>query len=450
METQIGHVQQDGVRIRATTTDELIAVLKGRRGELRSIAAELKPKSCGLTVEECFDGPWSRTIIQAARQLGAIGVEVNEPWAAVPPDWTCPCCGRAKADIVHLSNGILIAKLVEHHDHFTSYINRVFVRTLGKEWSRRHPGATDVHRAMMDAFLAFSPVVVCESCNKADKDAKDIVATRLGVAAESLADFTFSIDEIGSFTDKGANRHHVPDPKRVVEIFRGKRKAEILDFRRQTVDQQVELIGQGVHWRAEERHPSQADVDETARDLLAELGMNGSGNFDLLRFSATTRVGSLPSNLWRRNRTGRPKRPMDAKIEAAVAESSELKELGASWRCPCCKRSLHAIMRFNNKGGLFAHTQAVGRGEQRKPVCMDCHEVWAGLAREADVDRDTVTQDDVVAVIRPIRHGRHRLSSELAADRRISAIQARSARENERRDWNASEDPFAGPGFVAI
>ena len=86
---------------------------------------------------------------------------------------------------------------------------------------------------------------------------------------------------------------------------------------------------------------------------------------------------------------------------------------------------------------------AVGADSARIEVCMDCLDVWRGLAKESDVARDDVTRDDVRAVIVPVRNSRHKLKSDLAADQQVAAIADRCARVSQDGD---DEDD----GFVAI
>lgn len=63
------------------------------------------------------------------RRLGAVSLQMNSTWAQLPPTWICPCCQRAKPDIIFLSpNGAAMYEAIEHHDHFGGYINHAFRR----------------------------------------------------------------------------------------------------------------------------------------------------------------------------------------------------------------------------------------------------------------------------------------------------------------------------------
>ncbi|WP_291719546.1 hypothetical protein [Magnetospirillum sp. 64-120] len=424
-------VRRDGVRLLASSPGALVAEMQRLRASLRDTATEIRPDGCQVFVRDHFDGVWATGLMKAVTDLGATGIEINEWWASLAPDWICPCCQRPKAEIVHLSDGVLIAKAVEHHDHFTSYVSRSFTRDLGAEWGKNKPHLQDIQRQITDAFSAFSPVMICESCNQADRDAKAIVGRLLKVPKDELEYFSFSVDEIRSFIRPAGNRHHVPDDEKVVDVFEKKRKREVLRFRIETVDQQVRLAVQDVHWRSPESHPSGGDLYEGTWDVLHELGMTPGGNFDLLEFSATTRTGTMPANTWRRNRDRRTAAPSEAKIKEYLAARPHLSDLGATWRCPCCNRSLSAIIRMNNKRQPTMLIGPVGHGDDRIEVCMDCLDVWRGLAKEAGVERDEVTRSDVLAVIVPVRNSRHKLRSHVAADEQVAVIAARAAIRSE-------------------
>ncbi|WP_291716721.1 hypothetical protein [Magnetospirillum sp. 64-120] len=439
-ETEQPMIRQDGVRLHAHSPSALANEMQRRRAFLRDTVTALRPEGCQIYARDHFDGVWAAGLLKAVTDLGATGIEVNEWWASLAPDWLCPCCQRPKADIVHLSNGVLIAKAVEHHDHFTSYVSRSFTRDLGAEWGKNKPHLQDIQRQITDTFSAFSPVMICESCNQADRDAKTIVGTHLKVPKDELEYFSFSVDEIRSFIRPAKNRHHAPDSRKVVKVFETKRKREALRFRIETVDQQVRLAVQNIHWRSPESHPSGGDVYEGAWDLLNELGMTPGGNFDFLAYSATTRTGTMPANTWRRNRDRRTTPPSEAKIKEYLAARPHLSGLGTTWRCPCCNRSLFSIIRMNNKRQLTMLINPVGRGDDRIKVCMDCLDVWRGLAKEARVERDEVTRSDVLAVIIPVRNSRHKLRSEAAADEQVTAIMNRAALRSE--ETVQTEDNF--------
>lgn len=82
---------------------------------------------------------------------------------------------------------------------------------------------------------------------------------------------------------------------------------------------------------------------------------------------------------------------------------------------------------MNNKRQPTMLIGPVGSADDRIEVCMDCLDVWRGLAKEAGVERDEVTRSDVLAVIVPVRNSRHKLRSHVAADEQVAVIAARTA-----------------------
>jgi len=417
--------RQASVQLRLGSTDELMAEMKRRRAALRAIVAEQKAPDSNLLIDDYFDGIWSLSLRRAVKAHSALGIEVRQLWTMLPPDWKCPCCGRTKLEIVMVVDGVLLAKAVQHHDHFISRINQAFRQGLGEAWSVKYPGSGDKQRSIGLTFVRFSPVVICESCNQADANGKRAVQAKLGLPAGELEDFSFSIEEIREFIRARPNRRHDIIDSEVIKIFTERRTLEGLRFRRDTVEQQVEMIRTGAHWGATEAHPSEEDLYELAYDRASELGVAPSSNFNIFDFSATSITGEEPANLWRRNRTGRIRTPADVDIHTFVASKSVLAAVGLHWRCPSCDRSLGVIVRYNSKGHIFAGMGSLGRHDAPVQICMDCAEVVTGLAKEAKVRREAISIADVDSVIRAVRHARHRLKSEHGTDRIIENIALR-------------------------
>lgn len=147
---------QKGVRIVAGTSQELESALRARGREIGVIAKERRPPHAQGRLSEIADGIWSQMIVGAVRRLDAIGVQLNGIWAQLPPDWHCPCCKRAKAEIIFKSDDcVLIAQAVEHHDHFISYVNHAFHRELGKKWSQDFSSAAEVQRRLSSCVIGF-------------------------------------------------------------------------------------------------------------------------------------------------------------------------------------------------------------------------------------------------------------------------------------------------------
>lgn len=70
-----------------------------------------------------LDGVMSPLTRELAGRFGTQSVDMTFGWACTPMDWLCPACGRAKPEIVRLNtNGHLMCRLVEHHDHMKDLV----------------------------------------------------------------------------------------------------------------------------------------------------------------------------------------------------------------------------------------------------------------------------------------------------------------------------------------
>jgi hypothetical protein len=196
-------IERDGVRIVASTPEGLLEALRTHRAKVAEIVAERRPSHATGKVSDFVDGIWSPTTMNAVRRLGALGIQLNHLWASLPPDWICPCCRRPKHTIIyaveidkeHSAKGrVAIAKAVEHHDHFDSYINTTFNKVLGQNWSRRYAASEEIQRRLSFGFSAFDPTVICEPCNTAEGKAKQILMHQHSIDHEFLRYFSFSVD----------------------------------------------------------------------------------------------------------------------------------------------------------------------------------------------------------------------------------------------------------------
>lgn len=198
-----------GVRISASTPQELIDALKARRHEVGQIVDERRPVHAQGKLSEVADRVWSLTTVNAVEILGATSLQLNGVWAQLPPDWHCPCCKRQKSELMiyDVENRVVIAHAVEHHDHFAGYVNHAFHRDLGRDWIRNFPGAGEVQRRLVSGITAFDKAVVCEACNHADGGAKALLRSSGKADSGFLEYFSFSVDEIRFFIQPVRNAH---------------------------------------------------------------------------------------------------------------------------------------------------------------------------------------------------------------------------------------------------
>lgn len=79
-----------------------------------------------------LDGVWSLQTAELKKANSADEIELNKWWALTAQNWKCPSCGKGKRAIARKSEtGILLAKLVSHHDH-ADEIHREFHREIGE------------------------------------------------------------------------------------------------------------------------------------------------------------------------------------------------------------------------------------------------------------------------------------------------------------------------------
>lgn len=107
----------------------------------------------------------------------ADGAHLNKWWVMTPINWSCPCCKRAKSEIVRLNkNNFLTRQLHEHHDHMEQIVKSLFEK-FSTQRNQVVADKLSEKFAVKTAFSlsAYDNTVICFDCNKADTDAKKIV-----------------------------------------------------------------------------------------------------------------------------------------------------------------------------------------------------------------------------------------------------------------------------------
>lgn len=421
---------QKGVRVVAETSQELASVLKARRYEIGIIAGERRPLYAQGKLSEIADGIWSKTIVGAVCNLNAVGVQLNSTWAQLPPDWRCPCCKRIKEEtLIKSDDGVLIAQAVEHHDHFISYVNHAFHRELGKNWSRDFSGAAEVQRRLSSCVVGFDKSVICESCNFADGQAKMMLRCRAKIAVGFSEYFSFAPDEIRCFIRPIRNARHKLDENAILSLFEERRKREVMDFRKKAVDIEVKLLKDGFHWRSPEpSFPNAFEVQETYIDAMLEFGMEEGGNFSLCALSATDQGLKVDPDAWITAASKKDVLVNDREVKNFLESDVTAKEVGLGWCCPCCKRSVEATLRCNNKRKITFQPRTVqsNKGES-VIVCLDCHSSMLKISGSARAERDDVNFDDVRRVFAFRRNRRHYVRSSDIARAAVEQVRCRAA-----------------------
>lgn len=163
-----------------------------------------------------LDGRWSKLIKGALAKSGATQLELNAPWASMPQSWTCPACGREKAELLRVTDKrVLVAKLELHHDHLSEHIKSEMTKRFGPGWSLRLSSQHHGHVCgSLNALVRrFDDTLVCTDCNAADGAAKG----RLKAVIDS--DYSFRPSEIQLFIETRAGAMHSINTGRAKEIW---------------------------------------------------------------------------------------------------------------------------------------------------------------------------------------------------------------------------------------
>ncbi|WP_288823974.1 hypothetical protein [uncultured Paraburkholderia sp.] len=126
------------------------------------------------------DGVMSPLTRELAGRFGTESVDMTFGWACTPMDWVCPACRRGKPEIVRLNtNGHLMCRLVEHHDHMKDLVKDEFERQcklqktiVADEFAKRFATRAS------PMISAYDNAIICDDCNAADPKAKGAVGTR--------------------------------------------------------------------------------------------------------------------------------------------------------------------------------------------------------------------------------------------------------------------------------
>lgn len=425
-----------GVRITATTPEDLVADLINRRNEIKRIAEDRRPVHARGKLSEVADGVWSVPTVRAVKIFGATGLQLNGTWAQLPPDWQCPCCNRQKSELIifESESHVAIAHAVEHHDHFAGYVNHAYHRDLGKDWFRNFPGADEIHRRLVAGVTAFDKTVVCEACNHAEGRAKALLRQHGKAGSDFLEYFSFSVEEIRHFIRPVCNAQHRVSKESVFDVFANKRKHEVMAFRKSAVDVEVRCLKEGIHWRSlEASAPDAISIQDAYIDAVMLYGLEEGSNSSIMSLSATDQDLKTDPDAWITAHPKRCGRVPDSMAEDHLAGNPDAQELGPGWCCPCCDRSTRAALRWNNKRKLAFQTRNVSPEGQTVAVCLDCHLVMTRLSGSAGCDRDDVSFEDVREVSEFRTSEPHRVRSSDVARSVIERVRARIAAAQTKR-----------------
>jgi rubredoxin len=358
--------------------------------------------------------------------LGASGFNLSFWWAMTPTDWTCPGCGREKAQIARLDrSGRLLGKLVEHHDHMGAVLERTFQEVSGRQREVvAGEGAEAFAKRMAPGIAAYDPVVICQDCNNADPKAKKL--------AGAPDDFSFPIQDIARFVCVRDNAPLGIDPDAAREAWADARPAH--EARMQVIQQLAEIAARDDHWfRPAPPHADAGRMTHFARlDVAYPLGLAALSELPPALWAATgSDTSTAGADGWRRKRRPSGRVPTAGEIQtvARVTHAGPWARLPDDWVCPVCERSKQACVRqSSNKSSANTFTFKTAPApfsdvSGKLTVCDCCRQDAIALEHEAGAARGCVSTRQLRAVIRPADHQRHGID-QAAADRVVKELRA--------------------------
>lgn len=295
-----------------------------------------------------LDGRWSGLTRWLIDEHRATGLDLDQNWASVCQDWSCPCCLRPKTELARkLSSGVLLAHLHEHHDHIHDYMAARLQETYGKEWPRGTPSGTyELEHSGSVMIERFERTLVCEDCNAADAGAK---------ARSSRTDphFSFRPSEIATFITSRPNRSHEIDADRARAIWEVAR-ADFLE-RIALADHLIAHIHRGAITRERTRGVPRWTLSHDA--VTFHLTSCAPGAVESI---AATREAMIARSIARDGvGAARPRsskagaRPTADEVAAHDGGQfpSNWKQVPTDWRCAACDRDRTDVPRRSRKSG---------------------------------------------------------------------------------------------------
>lgn len=362
-----------------------------------------------------LDGAMSPQTQMLLHQFGVSHVDMTIWWVRTPQSWSCPACGRPKAELVRVNkNGELMCRLVEHHDHMADVLERKF-----REHSiaRDHVVADDIAQefATRSATMvsAYDGTIICNDCNNADPKAKAMVG--------APADFSFSPAEIRQFVSAQANRDHGINAEEAKRLWEDCRPS--FELRMKIIDRIASIAANNEHWFQRSHLDARPDTIEQ-RATISARHFNYFGDLGVL--CGTKRAVPPEASAWRKVRRPQPKgKPSPQEIEhiAKVSHKKRWDLVENDWVCPGCNRSKWHIIRRRSRDNRWAfpleslllYNSDAKNNRKSCYLCADCADAAKFLGKEAVLLAGTnhgtyanhVGLRDLSAMIRPQKYGYH-------------------------------------------
>jgi rubredoxin len=375
-----------------------------------------------------LDGEAAPETQKTARTLGAKGFALNDWWVLTPPWWMCPTCKRRKSEIARLNQrGAMMGELHAHHDHISDYVVRRFHEVSGaRETIEANEEAERfMHRAKL-LVSAFDETVICADCNNADAQAKKIVKTH--------RDFSFSPQEIEKFIVIIPNQKHTIDDSKAYSVWEERKPSFEAQLR--MIEQIVDLAANNKHWFQHSKpgyeHPEAIKL--RAQAIIKAAGYNdpvfGLGAY--VKGARSTYKPAQDVSAWRKRRPKPPRVPTPSQIEhvAKVTHIGHWSSTTDDWICPGCGRTKKELVKPSKThpwaieipGGWFYDPN-----EEKVIVscCGDCNHACLALAKEAGVNRTSVSIEDIRDIVIPTPHAQHSFRDDDTVGAVIDRIRSR-------------------------
>jgi rubredoxin len=352
-----------------------------------------------------FDSEHTLNTRELIKQFGAKGVHMNRHWAQRGFNWSCPSCNRTKSEIVRLNkHGDLSCQLHEHHDHTPDIAKELFTHaSVNKRFVIADLASEQFVRKISEAFESYSPTVVCTDCNNADTIAKK--------AADVHKWFSFSPKDIEEMITVSANREHIVNNDKAIEIWNRKQKTFYL---------RIELIKEFIHIAAnkddwyEPSKRSYRDYTEF-RDIPSEMRS----------WLYTSKDYSEKSIKDRREWRLRPKNkfynaPTDQEIEFAINTSNySYDKIPDDWHCSICDRSKRETFQKSKKQNIWGmrREEVTFYNQEKASICNECLITIRGIKKELNGTTNAapkiITIEEAKSFILPKANNRHAIDNDV-------------------------------------
>lgn len=368
-----------------------------------------------------LDGPGADATKEIAVRLGATQIAVTRWWCVTPAQWRCPACRRSKAEFARLNeSGAMMGHIMAHHDHMTDLAIEAFHQASG---ARAHVVADELSEAFVkraaEAVSAYDPILVCVDCNNADRRAKD------GVPTDKR--FSFSAQDISRFVIPHPNRDHELRLDVARTLWDGYRKTFQV---RMGLIERIAAIGAAAENWYQGVTPHTANpkivVESVGACLAHQLGLPNEAalreRYLRLQKQSSPQKGDLSK--WRRTPPKAGGRPTSGEIDHAafVTHAGHWRAVPDEWCCPGCRRSKAETVRPSGKFSWAFEVHKSKLWDMSAGVavfvwiCGDCRNVRVSLAKEAGVEAELVSLDDLSSIVRPHPHQRHAIDNDAVGE----------------------------------